>query len=37
MQSQTLRQGAPNVYDAEPIPPAALAEVTRILQTGDLL
>ena len=26
----------PNVYDAEPIPPAAMAEVTRILQTGDL-
>jgi dTDP-4-amino-4,6-dideoxygalactose transaminase len=27
---------APNVYDAEPIPPAAMAEVIRILQTGDL-
>ena len=27
---------APNVYDAEPIPPAAMAEVTRILSTGDL-
>jgi len=26
----------PNVYDAEPIPPAALAEVTRLLQSGDL-
>jgi len=26
----------PNVYDAEPIPPAALAEVTRMLQSGDL-
>lgn len=26
----------PNVYDAEPIPPAALDEVTRILKTGDL-
>ena len=26
----------PNVYDAEPIPAAALAEVTRILQSGDL-
>jgi len=25
-----------NVYDAEPIPPAALAEVTRLLQSGDL-
>ncbi len=27
---------APNVYDAEPIPPSAMAEVTRILTTGDL-
>jgi dTDP-4-amino-4,6-dideoxygalactose transaminase len=27
---------APNVYDAEPIPDAALAEVTRLLQSGDL-
>ncbi|SFR35397.1 dTDP-4-amino-4,6-dideoxygalactose transaminase [Yoonia tamlensis] len=26
----------PDVYAAEPIPPAAMAEVTRILQTGDL-
>lgn len=26
----------PNVYDAEPIPAVALAEVTRILMTGDL-
>lgn len=26
----------PNVYDAEPIPPEAMAEVTRILTTGDL-
>ncbi len=26
----------PNVYDAEPIPAAAMAEVTRILSTGDL-
>lgn len=26
----------PNVYDAEPIPEAALAEVTRILSSGDL-
>jgi dTDP-4-amino-4,6-dideoxygalactose transaminase len=26
----------PNVYDAEPIPAAAMAEVTRILTTGDL-
>ncbi|WP_342078761.1 aminotransferase class I/II-fold pyridoxal phosphate-dependent enzyme [Yoonia sp. SS1-5] len=29
-------QPVPNVYDAEPIPPAAMAEVTRILSTGDL-
>jgi len=36
MLPQTLRHNAPNVYDAEPIPAAALAEVTRILQTGDL-
>lgn len=27
---------APNVYDAEPIPPSAMAEVTRILTSGDL-
>ena len=27
---------APNVYDAEPIPAAAMAEVTRILNSGDL-
>ncbi len=26
----------PNVYDAEPIPDAAMAEVTRILASGDL-
>ena len=26
----------PNVYDAEPIPESAMAEVTRILQSGDL-
>jgi dTDP-4-amino-4,6-dideoxygalactose transaminase len=26
----------PNVYDAEPIPPAALAAVTDLLQSGDL-
>lgn len=26
----------PNVYDAEPIPAAAMAEVTRLLSTGDL-
>lgn len=27
---------APNAYDAEPIPKAAMAEVTRILNSGDL-
>jgi len=27
---------SPSVYDAEPIPDAAMAEVTRLLQTGDL-
>lgn len=27
---------APNVYDAEPIPPAARAEIERLLQSGDL-
>lgn len=27
---------APNVYDAEPIPPQALAEVERLLTSGDL-
>lgn len=27
---------APNVYDAEPIPPAALAEIERLLISGDL-
>ncbi len=27
---------APNVYDAEPIPEAARAEIDRMLQTGDL-
>ncbi len=29
-------QSVPNVYDTEPIPAAAMAEVTRILTTGDL-
>ncbi|SDI51884.1 DegT/DnrJ/EryC1/StrS family aminotransferase [Lutimaribacter saemankumensis] len=27
---------APNVYDAEPIPPAAREEIERLLQSGDL-
>ncbi len=27
---------APNVYDAEPIPAAARAEIDRLLQSGDL-
>ena len=26
----------PNVYDAEPIPASAMAEVERLLQSGDL-
>ncbi len=30
---QTL---APNVYDAEPIPEAARAEIDRLLRSGDL-
>ena len=30
---QTL---APNVYDAEPIPDAARAEIDRLLSSGDL-
>ncbi len=33
MKSMTL---PPNVYDAEPIPESARAEVDRLLQTGDL-
>ena len=28
--------GAPNVYDAEPIPEAARAEIDRLLHSGDL-
>lgn len=32
----TPPQSAPNVYDAEPIPEAARAEVERLLATGDL-
>ena len=27
---------APNVYDAEPIPEAARAEIDRLMQSGDL-
>jgi hypothetical protein len=27
---------APNVYDAEPIPDAARAEIDRLLSSGDL-
>ncbi|MEM9248738.1 MAG: aminotransferase class I/II-fold pyridoxal phosphate-dependent enzyme [Pseudomonadota bacterium] len=33
---ETPRPNAPNVYDAEPIPEAARAEVERLLATGDL-
>jgi dTDP-4-amino-4,6-dideoxygalactose transaminase len=29
-------QAMPNVYDAEPIPEAAMAEIRRLLSTGDL-
>ena len=29
-------QRCPNVYDAEPIPEAARAEIDRLLQSGDL-
>ena len=35
MTSDSLRH-APNVYDAEPIPPAALPEIERLLQSGNL-
>lgn len=31
-----ILQQAPNVYDAEPIPEAALAEIERLLTSGDL-
>ena len=31
-----LSQQPPNVYDAEPIPAAAMAEVERLLSSGDL-
>lgn len=31
-----VRTAAPNVYDAEPIPDAARAEIERLLNTGDL-
>ncbi len=33
---KTPPQGPPNVYDAEPIPKAARAEVERLLASGDL-
>jgi perosamine synthetase len=29
-------RAAPNVYDAEPIPEAARAEIDRLLSSGDL-
>jgi dTDP-4-amino-4,6-dideoxygalactose transaminase len=35
-QIQTNGAMAPNVYDAEPIPAAAMAEVERLLTSGDL-
>lgn len=31
-----MRQPAPNVYDAEPIPAAAHAEISRLINSGDL-
>lgn len=31
-----VETAAPNVYDAEPIPPSAMAEVERLLASGDL-
>ncbi len=34
--SPSTHSSAPNVYDAEPIPEAARAEIDRILQSGDL-
>ncbi len=33
---RALPTGAPNVYDAEPIPDAARAEIERLLASGDL-
>ncbi|SIO04156.1 DegT/DnrJ/EryC1/StrS family aminotransferase [Vannielia litorea] len=34
--TQASNERAPNVYDAEPIPEAARAEIDRLLQSGDL-
>src|SRR6056297_4042063 len=34
--NMTPIQDAPNVYDADPIPEAARAEIDRMLQSGDL-
>lgn len=36
MAPDTLAPTAPNVFDAEPIPVAALQEIERLLQSGDL-
>jgi dTDP-4-amino-4,6-dideoxygalactose transaminase len=36
MAPETLAPAAPNVYDAEPIPEAARAEIERLLSSGDL-
>ena len=36
MAPDTLAPSAPNVYDAEPIPEAAKAEIERLLSSGDL-
>lgn len=36
MSADVVPPQAPNLYDAEPIPPAAMAEIERLLATGDL-
>ncbi|MFN3291947.1 MAG: DegT/DnrJ/EryC1/StrS family aminotransferase [Gemmobacter sp.] len=36
MSADVVPPTAPNLYDAEPIPPAAMAEIERLLATGDL-
>lgn len=36
MSADVVPPHAPNLYDAEPIPPAALAEIERLLASGDL-
>ena len=36
MSADVVPPKAPNLYDAEPIPPSALAEIERLLASGDL-